>query len=79
MEKNNLKTKRNLSGIYFRFKNESGENESGEYENRAFEDLPEKEQDEILNSKSDNEWLKSLIKQLANTINTLGEQFDIVA
>ena len=68
-----MKTKRNLSEIYFRVKNK----ETGEYDNIVFEDLIEEQQDEMLDDRSE-EWLKSLAKQLANTINNIGEQFDIV-
>ena len=68
-----MKTRRNLSGIYFRSKNE----ETGKYENVVFEDLSEKEQDEMMNGRSE-EWLKSLAKQLSNTINSIGDQLDLV-
>ena len=64
--------KRGLSGIYFRAKNE----ETGKFENVVFEDLTEKQQDEMMNGRSE-EWLKSLSKQLANTLRTIGDQFDI--
>lgn len=64
--------KRGLSGIYFRAKNE----ETGKFENFVFEDLTEEQQDEMMNGRSE-EWLKSLSKQLANTIRTIGDQFNI--
>lgn len=67
-----MKTKRNLSGIYFRAKNE----ETGKFDNVVFEDLTGQQQDEMMNGRSE-EWLKSLAKQLANTLNNIGEQFDI--
>lgn len=66
-----MKTKRNLSGIYFS-KNE----ETGKFDNVVFEDLTEQQQDEMMDGRSE-EWLKSLAKQLANTLNSIGEQFDI--
>lgn len=69
-----MKTLRGLSGIYFRSLN----TETGKYENICFEDLSEEEQDKMMNGATD-KWLKSLIKQLANTINKIGDQFDIVA
>lgn len=69
-----MKTKRNLSGIYFRVKNE----ETGKFENVVFEDLSEEQQDEVMNGRSE-EWLKSLAKGLANTLNNIGEQFDLNA
>jgi hypothetical protein len=68
-----MKTRRNLSGIYFRSKNE----ETGKYENVVFEDLSDEEQDEMMNGRSE-EWLKSLAKQLSNTINSIGDQLDLV-
>ncbi len=66
-----MKTKRNLSGIYFRAKNPEGK-----FENVVFEDLSEQQQDEVMNERPE-EWLKSLSKQLANTLNDVGEIFDI--
>jgi hypothetical protein len=69
-----MKTQRNLSGIYFRAKNE----ETGKWDNITFEDLSEEEQDKRLDGR-DTEWVKSLAKQLANTINRIAEQFDIIS
>lgn len=68
-----MKTKRNLSGIYFRSKNKDGK-----WDNVCFEDLSEKEQDEEMNGR-EIEWVKSLAKQLANTINRIAERFDIMS
>lgn len=70
---NNMKIKRKLSGIYFRSKNE----EIGKFDNIVFEDLSEKEQDEIMNRCS-LYYLKGLVKQLANTLNDIGNQLDII-
>ena len=70
----NMKTKRNLSGIYFRAKNE----ETGKFDNVVFEDLTTEQQDEIMNDRP-LEWLKSLSKQLADTINNIGNQFDLIS
>ena len=67
-----MKVRRELSGIYFRSKNE----ETGRYENVVFEDLETEKQDEILNSKSP-EWVKNLAKMLADTLNDIGSHFDI--
>lgn len=67
-----MKAKRNLSGIYFRSKNE----ETGEWNNIVFEDLSEAEQNKYMEGR-EVEWLKSLVKQLANTINEIGEQLDL--
>lgn len=68
-----METKRNLSGIYFRSQNE----ETGEWGNTCFEDLSEKEQDNILMGRK-REWLRSLVKQLAGTVNQIGDQFHII-
>ncbi len=67
-----MKERRNLSGMYFRSKNE----ETGKWDNVCFEDLTTEEQDEQLNGRNE-EWLKSLVKGLANTLNEIGDQFDI--
>lgn len=67
-----MKTKRNLSGIYFRHKPEGAE----KFENWVFEDLPEEEQSRVMEGRTD-EWLKGLAKQLANTLNEIGEHFEI--
>lgn len=69
-----MKNKRNLSGVYFRSKNE----ETGKFDNVVFEDLTEQEQDQQMNGRSE-EWLKSLAKILANTLNDVCEQFDITS
>lgn len=69
-----MKEKRNLSGIYFRSKNVLTE----KYENVVFEDLSEDEQDKNMEGRSE-EWLRSLVKQLANTINDIGNRFDIIS
>jgi hypothetical protein len=68
-----MKAKRNLSGIYFR-----SQTESGKWENRVFEDLNEEYQDEILKDR-DTKYLKSMVKILANTINSIGDQLDLIA
>lgn len=65
--------KRNLSGVYFRSKNE----DTGKFENVVFEDLSEKEQNHILDQK-DVIWLRSLVIQLSRTVREIGDQFDIV-
>lgn len=58
--------KRNLSGIYFRH----------EKENICFEELPESKQDEILKQVNE-EWKNNLIKKLANTIKSIGNDLDL--
>lgn len=67
-----MKTPRGLSGIYFRTPDESGK-----WVNRAFEDLSEAEQDRVMKERGE-DWLKSLAKQLANTLNMIGDKFDII-
>ena len=67
-----MKTKRGLSGIYFRVKNK----ETGKFETTAFEDLSEEQQDEVMKNK-DIEFIKSLAKQLTNTLNGIGDQLDL--
>jgi len=68
-----MKERRNLSGIYFRSQNP----ESGKWENVVFEDLSEEEQNKKLES-GDRKWVESLAKQLANTINDIGNQLDLM-
>ena len=67
-----MKSKRNLSGIYFRHEVDE------KWENWVFEDLPEEEQDGIM-AKYNPAQLRGLVKVLARTINQLGEHFDICA
>jgi len=69
-----MKTKRNLSGIYFRSENK----DTGKWENTCFEDLTEAEQDRHMLNRGD-EWVKSLAKQLADTLNRISEQFDLMS
>jgi len=67
-----MKVKRNLSGVYFRSKNE----ETGKFDNVSFEDLSEEAQYEIMEDRSV-EWLRNMIKILADTINEIGEHTGI--
>lgn len=67
-----MKLKRNLSGIYFRAKENNGH-----WGNRCFEDLSEEDQKKYMENRS-NEWLQSLALQLAKTINQIGDQFDVM-
>ena len=67
-----MKTKRNLSGLFFR-----SQDGNGKWGNKTFEDLSEEEQDKYMNGRSE-EWLKSLAKQLAGTINKIGDELDLV-
>ena len=74
MNTQQVKTKRSLSGIFFRYQNP----ETEKWENWCFEDLPDGKQEEILQARGE-EWLRSLCKNLADTINKLSETFDITA
>jgi hypothetical protein len=68
-----MKTKRNLSGIYFRSKNKDGK-----WDNIVFEDLSEEEQMDKMSSYNKDELMRLAIL-LANTINRIAEQFDIMS
>ena len=67
-----MKTKRNISGYFFRAKNM----ETGTHDNICFEDLTDEQQDEVINGRSV-AWLQNMVKALAEMINTIGEQFNI--
>lgn len=69
-----MKTKRSLSGIYFRYQDP----DTGKWDNICFEDLPESEQDKILFANDNPDWLRSLAKKLAITISEIGDEFDIM-
>lgn len=68
-----MKTKRNLSGIYFRSKNKDGK-----WDNIVFEDLSEEEQMDKMSSYNKDELMRLAIL-LANAINRIAEQFDIMS
>ena len=70
-QKMETKEKRNLSGIYFRVKRPSG------FKNVCFEDLSAEEQKEVV-ADYDKTALFSLAQQLANTLNEIGNHFDIM-
>jgi len=65
-----MKELRNLSGIYFRAKRE------GKWTSVCFEELTPEEQTKYLENK-EKEWLKSMIIQLSQVLNELGEKFNI--
>lgn len=69
-----MKEVRNLSGIYIRYKDP----ETGKYEPVVFEDLPTEYQKELL-AKKDKEWIVDLAIELGNTINKIGDQFDLMS
>lgn len=68
------KLERQLSGIYFRHKNET----TGKFDNLCFEDIDEPGQRAII-AKAEPEFVVGLAIALAETINRLGEHFDISA
>jgi len=68
-----MKEKRNLSGIYFRCKDEDGS-----WGNRCFEDLPVEDQKKYIKDRPA-EWLESMIIGLSNTLNRIGDQLDLYA
>lgn len=68
-----MKVRRNLSGIYFRSQNK----ETGKWENICFEELSEEEQNKQMENRGEI-WIKNLAKQLANTLNEIGDKFDII-
>jgi len=63
-----MKKKRNLSGVYFKFKNP----ETSQMEARCFEDLPEEEQEKHLDKMSE-QYTRNMVKALADTLNEIGE------
>jgi hypothetical protein len=65
-----MKTKRNLSGITCRVHRE------GKKVNVCFEDLDHAEQLKLLATK-DQSWILSLAISLADTLNEIGEEFNI--
>lgn len=62
---------RNLDGVYFRVKRD------GRYQSICFSDLTSEERDEILKDRPV-EWLRNLCCILADTIQHIDEEFDIV-
>lgn len=64
--------RRNLSGIFFRQRND----ETGKFENVCFEELREEEKKRILEERPP-EWKDQLIMMLVNTLNEIGDKFDL--
>ena len=62
---------RNLDGAYFRVKR------GAKYENICFSDLTLEERDEVCKNRS-SEWFKSLVYHLADSLQGIGEELDIV-
>lgn len=69
-----MKTQRNLSGIYVRFKNP----ETDKWENRCFEDLSRQEQLNHL-AGEEQSYILRLAMTLADTINRIGDELDLEA
>ena len=63
---------RNLDGVYFRVERD------GEWQNICFSDLTNEERNKVTANRSD-EWLQSLAYRLADCLQEIGNQFDIVA
>ena len=62
---------RNLDGVFFRAKDENGK-----WNSVCFTDLSEQSQKDATNERT-NEWLQSLVLSLANSLRTIGDEFDI--
>lgn len=65
-----MKIKRELSGIFFRVER------NGKWDNVCFEDLEYDEQLKVIEGR-DIPWLIQLSQTLADTVNRLGNTFDI--
>lgn len=63
---------RNLDRVYFRVQRD------GKWTNVCFSDLTEDERNEVMEGK-DEKWLRSLCNILANTIQSIEDQFNIVS
>ncbi len=48
----------------------------GKFENRVFEDLPEADQDKMMENR-DPEWIKSLAKRMATSLRFVSDKVDI--
>ncbi len=72
MAQETIPTKRNVTGIYFRYKNPI----TGEMENRVFEDLPELNQREQLEGRNE-DWLKEMVVIMAQCLHHICDEFDI--
>lgn len=63
--------KRDIDGVYFRVKR--GE----KWENICFTDMTQEERNFVLEGRNE-EWLKSMVLHLANVIESIAEEFDLV-
>lgn len=66
-----MRIQRNLDGCYFRVKRDE------KWENVCFTDLTQKERDDVMDGRS-SEWLASMVNYLADVINGIGEELDLV-
>ena len=64
---------RDLDGVYFRVKSESGG-----WDDVCFSDLTEEQMDEMLANRNE-DWLKHLCKHLGFVIRALGDEFNIMS
>lgn len=62
---------RKLDGYYFRVQR------NGKWESVCFSDLTDEERDGVLKGR-DEQWLISMVKGLASTIRTIGDQLDLM-
>lgn len=62
---------RDLDGIYFRIERD------GKWQNICFSDLTHEEMENVLQNRSV-EWLRTMCIYLGETVQAIGEQFDIV-
>lgn len=63
--------KRNIDGTYFRVKR------GKMWENVCFTDMTQEERNFVLEGRSE-EWLKSMVLHLADVIESIAEEFDLV-
>jgi hypothetical protein len=62
---------RNLDGLYFRIERD------GKWQDICFTDLTQQERDRVMANRSER-WLASVVNYLADVINGIGEEFDLV-
>lgn len=63
--------RRNLDGLYFRIERD------GKWQDICFTDLTQQERDRVMANRSER-WLASVVNYLADVINGIGEEFDLV-
>jgi hypothetical protein len=65
--------KRNLSGVYIRYKNPENE----KCESWCIEDIPKEERTKFLEEKS-KEWCVGLVNRLSDVLKKIGDKFDLL-